>query len=534
MDAVQENLRPGRTEKILGVLKAERAVKRITFDRTEANPEETLYVSVPKLNENEVIVPGSLALRFNIDLSGGHANNFLVDNVSRALVDKFVVKYEGTVVQDTVGYDIYKIFEDFFLSQEERDDRVPEGIQSEDLNKIRSNAGDKKTSGVEAEKKLNELYGNKYRIRLDHQILTDHGAFYPQALYNDLVFELKLAAAEHVVRGSDTTKLKYKLTNIQLEYEMIRSKEIADEAFSAYSGGKEFAYDHIQRDKVTTFAKGSDTRLNLRVNPQRRSMKGILLLFIEQYNKGARSSEKYINPDLTKVSITVNGSPNMLYNNGIEGMDIWGEVKRFYMKEKNKTQHMTLQKFYTEDKFGLLIDLRSMADHSMHGSGTRLVNTKDGVQLELERKASGSGKSKEAIGVQLTHEQVKRLTDKEVEKYFKRYEAYVGTKTTENLIDSALTLLKKLASLFVPMKNIEALQKELKNDYIINSELSNLVGSLSFNYGKLLAPASAALITAKYIVYDSASSSKKQSDLDEIASERQGATEKSSEGTFTE
>ncbi|KAL9968165.1 hypothetical protein ACROYT_G026505 [Oculina patagonica] len=358
MAAVQENLRPGRTEKILGALKAERAVKRITFDRTEANPEETLYVSVPKLNENEVIVPGSLALRFNIDLSGGHANNFLVDNVSRALVDKFVVKYEGTVVQDTVGYDIYKIFEDFFLSQEERDDRVPEGIQSEDLNKIRSNAGDKKTSG---------------------------------ALYNDLVFELKLAAAEHVVRGSDTTKLKYKLTNIQLEYEMIRSKEIADEAFSAYSGGKEFAYDHIQRDKVTTFAKGSDTRLNLRVNPQRRSMKGILLLFIEQYNKGARSSEKYINPDLTKVSITVNGSPNMLYNNGIEGMDIWGEVKRFYMKEKNKTQHMTLQKFYTEDKFGLLIDLRSMADHSMHGSGTRLVNTKDGVQLELERKASGSG-----------------------------------------------------------------------------------------------------------------------------------------------
>ncbi|KAL9981054.1 hypothetical protein ACROYT_G009711 [Oculina patagonica] len=148
--------------------------------------------------------------------------------------------------------------------------------------------------------------------------------------------------------------------------------------------------------------------------------------------------------------------------------------------------------------------------------------------------AEPESKSKEAIGVQLTHEQVKRLTDKEVEKYFKRYEAYVGTKTTENLIDSALTLSTKLASLFVPMKNIEALQKELKNDYIINSELSNLVGSLSFNYGKLLAPASAALITAKYIDYDSASSSKKQSDLDEITSERQGATEKSSEGTFTE
>ena len=81
----------------------------------------------------------------------------------------------------------------------------------------------------------------------------------------------------------------------------------------------------------------------------------------------------------------------MLYNNGIEGKDIWGEVDRFFSKTKNKTPHMNLTKFYTGDKFGLLIDLRSMADHAMHGSGTRLLNTKDGVQLELERNASGSG-----------------------------------------------------------------------------------------------------------------------------------------------
>ena len=49
-----------------------------------------------------------------------------------------------------------------------------------------------------------------------------------------------------------------------------------------------------------------------------------------------------------------------------------------------------------------------------------------------------TGKSKEAIGVQLTHEQVKRLSDKDVEKYNKRQEAYIGSKTTESLIDSFL------------------------------------------------------------------------------------------------
>ena len=34
------------------------------------------------------------------------------------------------------------------------------------------------------------------------------------------------------------------------------------------------------------------------------------------------------------------------------------------------------------------------------------------------------GKAKEAIGMQLTHEQVKRLSDKDVEKYYKRYETW--------------------------------------------------------------------------------------------------------------
>ena len=137
-------------------MQAERTVKRITFSRTEANPGNTLYVNVPKLNANEVLVPGSLALVFNIDLSGGHANNFLVQNVMRALVDRLHVKFGGTPLHNTVGYGIYKIFEDLFLSQEERDNRILEGIQSEKLCKIRSGAGDKETTDVDAERGVRE------------------------------------------------------------------------------------------------------------------------------------------------------------------------------------------------------------------------------------------------------------------------------------------------------------------------------------------------------------------------------------------
>ena len=372
-------------------MKAPRSVKRITFNPSEANPGETLYVHVPKLNKNEVLVPGSLALRFDIDLSGGHANNFLAQNVSRALVGQMAVKFGGTTLEETVDYDVYKIFQDLFLPGEKRDNMVPEGIQSEDLCKIRSGAGDAKTSGVDAEKKLNEIYGKKYRINLDHQILTDHGIFYPQALYNDLIFEVTLAPAIQVVKGSDPTKLKYKLTNIQLEYEMIHSENLTEEAEGVYTSGKEFAYDHVSRAKVVPIVKGTETRINIKVDAQRRSMKGILLLFVEPYTAGTRDSEKYIFPNLKKISVTVNGSSNMLYNNGIESRDIWSEVSRFFMKEKYKPQHMTLEKFYTGDKFGILIDLRSMASQELHGSGTRLVNTTDGVQLEIERDGKGTG-----------------------------------------------------------------------------------------------------------------------------------------------
>ena len=127
--------------------------------------------------------------------------------------------------------------------------------------------------------------------------------------------------------------------------------------------------------------------ININVNFQRKSMKGILLLFVKSYAGGARDSEKYIFPDLEKFLVTINRSPNMLYNNGIQSEDAWRQINRFFMKEKHKPQHMTLKKFYAEDNFGLLIDLRSMASQEMHGSSTRLVNSPEGVQLEIKRSA---------------------------------------------------------------------------------------------------------------------------------------------------
>ena len=291
MSSVSEILRPSFEKKIPNSLKADRVRHRITFNPSKASPGETLYIAVPKLEDEVLLVPGSLALVFNLVVSS-HANNFLVNNVSRALVTRLVVKFAGEILQDTNAFDIYKLFEDLFLPKVQRENMYLEGIQTEELCKIRSNSVDKKTTGVDAGKILNTVYGNKYRIPLDHETLKDHGVFYPRSLHDALIFEITLAPANMVVEGSDSSKLDYELSNIQLEYEVIHNVDLARETSSSYLNGKDFMYEHVTHHKMLTVNKADDTIINESINVPCRSMKGILLLFCEPHVGGARDSEK--------------------------------------------------------------------------------------------------------------------------------------------------------------------------------------------------------------------------------------------------
>ena len=130
-----------------------------------------------------------------------------------------------------------------------------------------------------------------------------------------------------------------------------------------------------------------------------------------------------------------------------------------------------------------------------------LVTPGNDISSKREKLAIlvSTGKTKEVVGVQLTHEQVKRLSDKEVENYHKRQEAYIGSKTTESLMDSILMLISKGLGMVVKVDDIEKLQQDLKNDYIINHELSSLAGGVALRCGRWLALANAALITTKHV-----------------------------------
>ena len=66
---------------------------------------------------------------------------------------KFTVKFTSTTFQDTLGYDIYNIYEDLFLPlHEHHNNMLMEGIQTEKLCKIRLKAGDEETMGMDAKR----------------------------------------------------------------------------------------------------------------------------------------------------------------------------------------------------------------------------------------------------------------------------------------------------------------------------------------------------------------------------------------------
>lgn len=86
----------------------------------------------------------------------------------------------------------------------------------------------------------------------------------------------------------------------------------------------------------------------------------------------------------------------------------------------------------------------------------------------------------------------------EVEKFYKRYEAYIGSKTTETLLQRIFMLASKAIGMVVKVDDVEALQK----DFVINSTFSSVAGNMALRSGRLLAFGNAALITAKHINFE--------------------------------
>ena len=77
-----------------------------TNNPSTKGPDELLTVCFPDLKENQVIIPGTTKLTFNISLAGIDVNRTLVKNLGRNIIRKLVVKLEGNEIISINDYNI--------------------------------------------------------------------------------------------------------------------------------------------------------------------------------------------------------------------------------------------------------------------------------------------------------------------------------------------------------------------------------------------------------------------------------------------
>ena len=110
-----------------------------------------------------------------------------------------------------------------------------------------------------------------------------------------------------------------------------------------------------------------------------RSLKGLLLLFLDKRDSFSNKNEEFYNPSIKKILTTINEMPHQFFAAGLQARDIYPELKKYFDKENS---NVTWEKFLTTE-FGIWIDTRSSTDNTIHGSG-RVVE-KSGILLQIEK-----------------------------------------------------------------------------------------------------------------------------------------------------
>ena len=164
-----------------------------TNNPSTIGPDELLTVRFPDLKENQVIIPGTTKLTFNISLSGTDTNRTLVENLGRNIIRKLVAKLEGNEIISTDDYDILYSYYDCWKSTTERHNAVYQGIveaggQTENAIKHMVNAADKASNA--SDETVASIFDNKFCMPLDFEILESSLPLYQYGLGSHLTYEL--------------------------------------------------------------------------------------------------------------------------------------------------------------------------------------------------------------------------------------------------------------------------------------------------------------------------------------------------------
>ena len=353
-----------------------------TNNPSTIGPDELLTVRFPDLKENQVIIPSTTKLTFNISLVGTDVNRTLVGNLGRNIIRKLVVKLEGNEIIRIDDYDILYSFYDCWKCKTERLNAVFQGIveadgQTENAIKNRINAGNK--ADVANDITVASIYDNRFCIPLDFEILESSLPLYQYGLGSHLTYELTFADYSDVIkaRNPDATYITL-ISNISLEFDTIINASLASQIRTEYMKSS-ILYDRILRARIIPL-NDSSTSFSVDINSPSKSLKGVLLIFTKERSatKFTRDTEEFFNPKITKVEVTVEGVPNELYAQNMEYRHQYDEiVKHFaegWLKEAGAIQkdlqlhNVNIASYYT-DKYALWLDFRTIDNNRLHGSG---------------------------------------------------------------------------------------------------------------------------------------------------------------------
>ena len=309
-----------------------------TNNPSTIGPYELLAVRFPDLKENQVIIPSTTKLTFNITLAGTDVNRTLVGNLGRNIIRKLVVKLEGNEIISIDDYDVLFTYIDSWKTATERRNAVFQGIvdadgQTENAIKHRINAGDKANNAKD--QTVASIYDNRFCIPLDFKILESSLPLYQYGLGSHLTYELTFADYSDVIKATDPFAT-YTISNISLEFDTMTNASLASQIRTEYMKSS-ILYDRILRARIIPLDK-SDTSFSVDINSPSKSLKGVLLIFTKERSatKFTRDTEEFYNPKITKVEITVEGVPNELYAQNMEYRNQYDEIVKHFAEGRLK------------------------------------------------------------------------------------------------------------------------------------------------------------------------------------------------------
>ena len=359
-------------------------------------------VSFPNIGPHDVIVPGTARLSFRITLeSDTDANRTIVNNLGRAIITKIVIRLDGREIQSIDDADVFYCYSDLWLTDNERSDMVAQGLHTENICRLRIDAGNKDATKPE-DVIVAQTHSNRFCIPLDFELLTAHLPYHQGALSDRLSYELTFNSYSRVIKSTDTDA-SYSISSISLEYDIVTHAELSRQIQNQYQSRIAIYYDRIIRHRMDK--DNTETLWNFNLNTPARSFKGILMLFESATQQYQRDTEKFINPKIKKISVIIEGKPNQIFASGMMPYNHFDEIRKVLGGGKLRTsvvdhvskdlhQHSVRLSDYLVSKYALFLDLRTVEDSALHGSGRRIENGADGITIHMERTAGSAGSIK--------------------------------------------------------------------------------------------------------------------------------------------